>query len=87
MRKSMESTNRVAIIGGNRIPFVRSNTAYKNASNQDMLTASIKGLVKRFDLEGEHLGEVAAGAVMKHSKDFNLAREATLSSKLSPRTN
>jgi acetyl-CoA C-acetyltransferase len=86
MRKSMESTNRVAIIGGNRIPFVRSNTAYKNASNQDMLTASIKGLVKRFDLEGEHLGEVAAGAVMKHSKDFNLAREATLSSKLSPTT-
>jgi acetyl-CoA C-acetyltransferase len=86
MRKHMESTNRVAILGGNRIPFVRSNTAYKNASNQDMLTASIKGLVKRFDLEGEHLGEVAAGAVMKHSKDFNLAREATLSSKLSPRT-
>jgi acetyl-CoA C-acetyltransferase len=86
MRKSMESTNRVAILGGNRIPFVRSNTAYKNASNLDMLTASIKGLVKRFDLEGEHLGEVAAGAVMKHSKDFNLAREAILSSKLSPRT-
>ena len=82
----MESTNRVAILGGNRIPFVRSNTAYKNASNLDMLTASIKGLVKRFDLEGEHLGEVAAGAVMKHSKDFNLAREAILSSKLSPRT-
>ena len=82
----MQSTVRVAIIGGNRIPFVRSNTAYKNASNLDMLTAAIKGLVKRFDLEGERLGEVAAGAVMKHAKDFNLAREATLSSKLSPST-
>jgi acetyl-CoA C-acetyltransferase len=82
----MQSTVRVAIIGGNRIPFVRSNTAYKNASNLDMLTAALKGLVKRFDLEGERLGEVAAGAVMKHAKDFNLAREATLSSKLSPRT-
>ena len=82
----MQSTVRVAIIGGNRIPFVRSNTAYKNASNLDMLTAALKGLVKRFDLEGERLGEVAAGAVMKHAKDFNLAREATLSSKLSPST-
>jgi acetyl-CoA C-acetyltransferase len=82
----MDSTSRVAILGGNRIPFVRSNTAYKNASNLEMLTSSIKGLVKRFDLEGERLGEVAAGAVMKHAKDFNLAREATLSSKLSPRT-
>lgn len=82
----MESINKVAILGGNRIPFVRSHTAYKNASNLDMLTASLKGLVKRFDLEGERLGEVAAGAVMKHTKDFNLAREATLSSKLSPTT-
>jgi acetyl-CoA C-acetyltransferase len=82
----MESTVRVAIIGGNRIPFVRSHTHYKNASNLDMLTASLKGLVQRFDLEGERLGEVAAGAVMKHTKDFNLAREATLSSNLSPRT-
>lgn len=82
----MESAVRVAIIGGNRIPFVRSHTHYKNASNLDMLTASLKGLVQRFDLEGERLGEVAAGAVMKHTKDFNLAREATLSSSLSPRT-
>lgn len=82
----MESTVRVAIIGGNRIPFVRSHTHYKNASNLNMLTASLKGLVQRFDLEGERLGEVAAGAVMKHTKDFNLAREATLSSSLSPRT-
>ena len=82
----MESIRRVAIIGGNRIPFVRSHSAYKDASNFDMLSASLQGLVKRFDLEGEHLGEVAAGAVMKHTKDFNLAREATLSCGLSPRT-
>lgn len=82
----MENIRRVAIIGGNRIPFVRSHSAYKDASNFDMLSASLQGLVKRFDLEGEHLGEVAAGAVMKHTKDFNLAREATLSCGLSPRT-
>jgi len=82
----MDGIRRVAILGGNRIPFVRSHTVYKDASNLDMLSGSIKGLVKRFDLEGETLGEVAAGAVMKHAKDFNLAREATLNSKLSART-
>jgi acetyl-CoA C-acetyltransferase len=82
----MEDVRRVAIVGGNRIPFVRSNTAYKSSSNLDMLTAALQGLVKRFDLEGEKLGEVAAGAVMKHSKDFNLAREATLNSGLSAQT-
>jgi acetyl-CoA C-acetyltransferase len=80
------STRRVAVIGGNRIPFARSNTAYAEASNQDMLTAAIDGLVTRFGLEGERLGEVVAGAVLKHSRDFNLARESVLGSKLSPET-
>lgn len=81
----MESqTRRVAVIGGNRIPFARSNTAYANASNQEMLTAAIDGLVTRFGLEGERVGEVVAGAVLKHSRDFNLTREAVLGSKLSP---
>ena len=82
----MTEIRRVAIIGGNRIPFERSNTAYSHASNMDMLTAALQGLVQRFDLEGERLGEVAAGAVMKHSRDFNLAREATLDSGLSLQT-
>jgi len=82
----MGDIRRVAIIGGNRIPFTRSNTAYKQASNLEMLTAALQGLVKRFDLEGETLGEVAAGAVMKHTSDFNLAREATLNSGLAPQT-
>ena len=83
----MESkTRRVAVIGGNRIPFARSNTVYSTASNQDMLTAAIDGLVTRFGLEGERLGEVVAGAVLKHSRDFNLARESVLGSKLSPET-
>ncbi|HEU4811178.1 MAG TPA: acetyl-CoA C-acetyltransferase [Nocardioides sp.] len=83
----MESTTRrVAVIGGNRIPFARSNTVYSTASNQDMLTAAIDGLVTRFGLEGERLGEVVAGAVLKHSRDFNLARESVLGSKLSPET-
>jgi acetyl-CoA C-acetyltransferase len=77
---------RVAVIGGNRIPFARSNTAYATTSNQDMLTAAIDGLVARFGLEGERVGEVVAGAVLKHSRDFNLAREAVLGSKLSPET-
>ncbi|WP_346387411.1 acetyl-CoA C-acetyltransferase, partial [Nocardioides sp.] len=84
---SMESsTRRVAILGGNRIPFARSNTVYSAASNQDMLTAAIDGLVTRFGLEGERLGEVVAGAVLKHSRDFNLTRESVLGSKLSPET-
>ena len=80
------NTRRVAVIGGNRIPFARSNTVYADASNQDMLTAAIDGLVTRFGLEGERLGEVVAGAVLKHSRDFNLARESVLGSKLSPET-
>ena len=80
------STRRVAVIGGNRIPFARSNTVYAEASNQDMLTAAIDGLVTRFGLEGERLGEVVAGAVLKHARDFNLARESVLGSKLSAET-
>src|SRR3954468_20835091 len=77
---------RVAVLGGNRIPFARSNTAYATASNQDMLTAALDGLVDRFGLQGERLGEFVAGAVLKHSRDFNLAREAVLGFKLSPET-
>ncbi|WP_109506223.1 acetyl-CoA C-acetyltransferase [Nocardioides speluncae] len=79
-------TRRVAIIGGNRIPFARSNTVYSTASNQEMLTAALDGLVARYGLEGERLGEFVAGAVLKHSRDFNLAREVVLGSKLSPET-
>jgi acetyl-CoA C-acetyltransferase len=81
-----KTTRRVAVLGGNRIPFARSNTVYAAASNQDMLTAAIDGLVTRYGLEGERLGEVVAGAVLKHSRDFNLTREAVLGSKLSPET-
>ena len=77
---------RVAIVGGNRIPFARSNTTYVRASNLDMLTATLQGLVDRFGLHGQRLGDVAAGAVMKHSRDFNLVREAVLSTTLSPET-
>jgi acetyl-CoA C-acetyltransferase len=80
------NVRRVAVIGGNRIPFARSNSAYARASNQDMPTAALDGLVARFALEGERLGEVAAGAVLKHSRDFNLTREAVLGSRLSPQT-
>ncbi|WP_244927748.1 acetyl-CoA C-acetyltransferase [Nocardioides sp. W7] len=80
------STRRVAVLGGNRIPFARSNTVYADVSNQDMLTAAIDGLVARYGLEGEQLGEVVAGAVLKHSRDFNLAREAVLGSRLAPET-
>ncbi len=82
----ISSTRRVAVIGGNRIPFARSSTAYATASNQDMLTAAIDGAVARFGLEGERLGEVVAGAVLKHSRDFNLTREAVLGSRLSAET-
>jgi len=82
----MNTIRRVAIIGGNRIPFARSNTVYSHVSNQDMLTATLQGLVDRFNLHGQRLGDVAAGAVMKHSKDFNLVRESVLSTTLSPET-
>src|SRR3954467_9975678 len=80
------SIRRVAVVGGNRIPFARSNTAYATASNQDMLTAALDGLVARYGLEGERLGEVVAGAVLKHSRDFNLTRECVLGSRLAPET-
>lgn len=82
----MSSIRRVAILGGNRIPFARSGTAYARASNQQMLTATLQGLVDRFGLHGERLGEVAAGAVMKHSRDFNLVRESVLATTLSAQT-
>lgn len=81
-----DSLQRVAIIGGSRIPFCRSNTIYAEKTNLDMLSASLQGLVDRFDLGGVQLDEVVAGAVTTHSKDWNLAREATLSTTLSPLT-
>jgi acetyl-CoA C-acetyltransferase len=76
------NSSRAAIVGGNRIPFARSNSSYADASNQDMLTATIDGLAARFGLQGERVGEVAAGAVLKHSRDFNLTRECVLGSAL-----
>jgi len=82
----MAEIRRVAVLGGNRIPFARSNAKYAKASNQDMLTAAIDGLADRFGLVGERLGEVVAGAVLKHSRDFNLTRESVLGSRLSPDT-
>jgi acetyl-CoA C-acetyltransferase len=77
---------RVAILGGVRIPFARSYGAYATAGNQDMLTAAFRGVVERFRLQGERLGDVAAGAVIKHSRDYNLVRESVLSSGLDPHT-
>lgn len=80
------SVRRVAVIGGSRIPFARSNTVYSHKSNQDMLTAALRGVVDKFQLHGETIGDVVAGAVLKHSRDFNLTRESALSSGLSPAT-
>ena len=81
-----EPPRRVAIVGGARIPFARANTAYAALGNQDMLAAALKALVDRYNLAGALVGEVAAGAVIKHSRDWNLAREATLDSGLDPHT-
>jgi acetyl-CoA C-acetyltransferase len=78
--------SRVAILGGNRIPFARSDSAYAHASNHDMLTAALVGLIDRFHLQGERLGEVVAGAVLKHPRDRDLTREAVLSTELAPET-
>jgi acetyl-CoA C-acetyltransferase len=76
----------VAVLGGVRIPFCRAHTAYRNASNLEMMSATLRALVARFALDGQQLGEVALGAVIKHSRDWNLAREATLSSGLAAET-
>jgi acetyl-CoA C-acetyltransferase len=84
--QALPTARRVAILGGNRIPFARSNTAYATASNQDMLTFTLQGLIDRYNLHGERLGEVAAGAVIKHSRDYNLTREAVLSTTLAKET-
>ncbi|MGC1737264.1 acetyl-CoA C-acetyltransferase [Mycobacterium sp.] len=83
---SSRSLRRVAVLGGNRIPFARSDRAYAEASNQDMFTAALGGLVDRFGLAGERLGAVIGGAVLKHSRDFNLMRESVLGSALSSYT-
>ncbi|MET4061418.1 acetyl-CoA C-acetyltransferase [Arthrobacter sp. UYP6] len=80
------AVRKAVVIGGNRIPFARSGGKYTYSSNQDMLTAALDGLVARFGLQGERIGEVAGGAVLKHSRDFNLTREAVLGSALSPET-
>ncbi len=80
------SLRRVAIIGGNRIPFARSNGPYATASNQDMLTAALEGLIERYNLHGLRMGEVVAGAVLKDSRDFSMTRECVLGSRLSPKT-
>jgi acetyl-CoA C-acetyltransferase len=82
----MNSGQKVAVLGGNRIPFARSNSVYSNASNSDMLSAALDGLIDRYGLEGERLGEMVAGAVLKHAKDFNLTREVVLGSRLAPTT-
>jgi acetyl-CoA C-acetyltransferase len=77
---------RVAVVAGNRIPFARQDKTYKHASNAQMLTAALDGLAARAGIEGEELGEVVAGAVLKHSRDWNLVREVVLGSKLAPTT-
>jgi acetyl-CoA C-acetyltransferase len=80
------NARRVAVLGGIRIPFARQNGPYARASNQDMLTATLEALISKFGLEGQTLGEVAAGGVLKHSRDFNLTRECVLGSRLDPHT-
>src|SRR6476646_6640447 len=80
------SVRRVAALGGIRIPFARQNGPYAQASNQDMLTTPLDALADKFRLRGARLGEVAAGAVLKHSRDFNLTRESVLGSRLAPET-
>lgn len=77
---------KAVVVGGNRIPFARTGGAYTKSSNQDMLTAALDGLIARFGLQDERIGEVAAGAVLKHSRDFNLTREAVLGSPLAAET-
>ena len=83
---SIRTPRRVAVPGGSRIPFARADGPYASASNRDLLGAALDGLIRRFTLAGGVLGEFAAGAVLKHGRDFNLAREVVLGSALSPLT-
>jgi acetyl-CoA C-acetyltransferase len=85
-RTRATSPRPAAIVGGNRTPFARQNGPYADASNHDLLSAALEGLVARFGLQGERAGEVVAGAVLKHSRDFNLTREVVLGSSLDPAT-
>ena len=80
------NVRRVAMVGGMRIPFARGHGAYSRVGNQDMYTAVLQALVAKYRLAGERLGDVTGGAVLKHSKDFNLVRECVLSSGLDPQT-
>lgn len=82
----MNQPRKVAILGGNRIPFARSNKEYAKASNQDMLTSTLNGLVARYGLQDQEMGLVVGGAVLKHARDFNLVRESVLGSELAPST-
>ncbi|TCC47424.1 acetyl-CoA C-acetyltransferase [Kribbella capetownensis] len=82
----MTETRRVAVVAGNRIPFARQDKTYRHASNSDMLTAALNGLVDRAGLGGQEVGEVVAGAVLKHARDWNMVREVVLGSKLAPTT-
>jgi len=82
----MTEPRRVAVVAGNRIPFARQDKTYKHASNSDMLTAAINGLVDRTGLGGQEVGEVVAGAVLKHARDWNMVREVVLGSKLAATT-
>ncbi|MCW3086270.1 MAG: acetyl-CoA C-acetyltransferase [Bacteroidetes bacterium] len=84
--ETQKQARRVAVIGYNRIPFARQNTAYAEASNKDMMVAALKGLIDRYKLKGKLLGEVAGGAVIKHSWEFNLMRESVMSTSLDPGT-
>src|SRR5262245_55480176 len=81
-----QSSRRVVVVGGVRIPFCRAHTAYARCSNQDMMTAVLHALVAKYGLKNQRLGDVSLGAVIKHSRDFNLARESTLSSGLAAET-
>ena len=79
-------SRRVAVIGGSRIPFCRSHSVYRNCTNKDLMVAALDGVVNKFALKGQTLGEVALGAVIKHSSDWNLARESVIECGLSLRT-
>ncbi|GAB2601738.1 acetyl-CoA C-acetyltransferase [Kribbella endophytica] len=82
----MTEPRKVAVVAGNRIPFARQDKNYRHASNSDMLTAALNGLVDRTGLGGQELGEVVAGAVLKHARDWNMVREVVLGSKLAATT-
>ncbi|MGH1467563.1 MAG: acetyl-CoA C-acetyltransferase [Bdellovibrionales bacterium] len=82
----MFMSKKVALVAGSRIPFTKSFSHYQENTGQELMTAALKDLVEKTNLKGKKIDDVALGAVMMHGSDWNISRECSLGSGLSPLT-